>query len=442
MVDADTHDSRGAILVRQLGALERLFYRYSERNPSHFLIVAQFDELLAADQLRPALEAARRRHPLLSVHVEDRPATRLGFYRASTVAPVQLTIHRDPELSWQAVAAAELTQPFDRTRAPLIRATLLQQAVTSTLMLTFDHTIADGISSVSVLHDVVEALNGNELAVLPTPPSADSMIARALAHIDPLDRAELNGDPRMLAPSVIRRFDGTLPRVSTVTMTEVDTERLVKRCASENTTVHAAIVAAMCRVWAKEEGKDFVRVLNPINFRMLIGADRECALYMLTAPTGLDLRDGAQFWEQARATTAQIQIARSGRGIRTASIAIGEAMGLDADFGDAEELFVHACPAEMTVTNLGAQNLDGAGPIRPATVWGPVVLSQTDGEYVTGVTTYEGRLRMVTCGYNVSSTFLDSVEATISAVIDQTRRTGHQWSASEPVTDDGRGQRL
>jgi hypothetical protein len=52
-------------------------------------------------------------------------------------------------------------------------------------------------------------------------------------------------------------------------------------------------------------------------------------------------------------------------------------------------------------------------------VWGPVVLSQTDGEYLTGVTTYEGRLRMVTCGYNVPASFLKGVGEALMAALEE-----------------------
>ncbi|GAB1813563.1 hypothetical protein [Mycobacterium sp. MUNTM1] len=92
---------------------------------------------------------------------------------------------------------------------------------------------------------------------------------------------------------------------------------------------------------------------------------------------------------------------------------------IDADTADAEELFGRISPWDIMVTNLGVQNLDGASPLRPTAVWGPVVLSQTDGEYLTGVTTYEGRLRMVTCGYSVPASFLKSVGAALMAAVEE-----------------------
>lgn len=415
MKDNVPHDNAATTLVRQLGALERLFYRYSERNPSHFLIVAEFDEVITEDQLRAGVAAAQRRHPLLSVRVEDRPQLRLCFVRTAYVAPVPITVTQGTATAWPAAAADELTRPFDRTHAPLIRAQLLQRTSGSTLLLTFDHTIADGISSVLVLHDVVTALNGEALADLSTPAPAGQLIARAVPETRPPDALGLASDPRMAAPSRIRPFDGTSPRVATVALADQDTARLVQQCRVEHTTVHAAIVVAMSRVRAAERGNDFVRVLNPISFRALIGARDDCALYMVTIPAGLPVADGTPFWEQARTVSAQLRVARSATGIRIASVAIEQAITLDAEAGDAEDLVVRMCPADMTATNLGVQNLEDVGPLRPAAVWGPVVLSQTDDEYVTGITTYEGCLRMVTCGYSVPSTFSSHVAAVLVA---------------------------
>ncbi|OBG51083.1 peptide synthetase [Mycobacterium sp. E735] len=401
-----------AQFIRPIGAMERLFYRYSERNPTHFSLVAEFDQVLTANKVRPALAAAQRRHPLLSAHVEDQPGSRLGFYRAATVPPITLTVHRAE--SWEPVAADELSRPFDRSRAPLMRASLLQGRTGSALVLTFDHTLADGISSVLVLKDVVAALNGADLPNLPVPQAQEDLVARTLGEIAPL---ELPDDPRMRVPSAIRPFDGAPTNVHTMAMAEVDTALLAQRCREERTTVHAALVVAMCRVRAAVRGEDFVRVLNPINFRGLIGVGGDCGLFIQSTWTGLSPWDGVSFWEQARATTAHLDVARSARGIRTASQAVSEAIAVDAEVDHAEELFSRVCPFEMIVTNLGVQNLDRSGALRPTAVWGPVVQSQTEGEYVTGITTFEGRLRMTTCGYSVPATFLKSVgDALLAAV--------------------------
>jgi Condensation domain len=417
--ESNQQDQSATTLIRPIGALERLFYRYAERHPDHFVLAAEFGEVLTAGRLRRALAAVQRRHPLLSAHVEDRPGTRLEFYRAATVAPITLTVYRGPEASWEATAAEELGRPFDRSHAPLMRASLVQGPASSALVLTFDHAIADGISSVRVLDDLVAALNGAKLQDLPIAQSQEQIIAGTLGRLDPFEPDQLDGDPRMGEPSTIRPFDGTLTNVHAMAMTEVDSARLVARCRAERTTVHAAILTAACRVRAAERGEDFVRVLNPINIRALIGVGRDCGMYMQSTCTGLAPWNGAAFWAQARAMTAHLEVARSARGVLTGSLAIQQAMPVDADADDAVDIFTRMVPWEMIVSNLGMQNLDDAGPLRPTAIWGPLAQSQTDGEYFVGITTYEGSLRMATCGYSVPSTFLKGVGAALVAAVDE-----------------------
>lgn len=416
---SSSHD-QPADLVRPIGASERSFYRFSERNPAHHMAVAEFAEVLPADRLRWALAAAQRRHPLLSVHVEDRPGIRLGFYRASTVAPIELAVRRSSDPSWQAAAADELSRPFDRSRAPLMRASLLQGPGRSTLLLIFDHTIADGISTMKVLGDVLRSLNGEALPDLPLRESQERIIDRELATVEPYDPTVQPGDPRMLKANSFRPFDGAPTNVHTVAMTHGDTARLAQRCRAERTTVHAALVVAMSRVRAAERGEDFVRTLNPINCRALLGVNDDCGLFIQSATTGMAPWDGTPFWEQAREMTANLDLARSASGIRMAAELGEQVITVDADVDCAEELFGRLCPWDLLVTNLGVQNFDGIGPLRPTAVWAPVVQSQTVGEYVTGITTYEGRLRMATCGYSVPATFLKSVADALLAAVEET----------------------
>ncbi|MCV7102662.1 condensation domain-containing protein [Mycobacterium palustre] len=419
MREGNPQDRSATTLIRPLGAVERLFYRFAERHPDHFLMAAEFDEVLTARRLKRALAAVQRRHPLLSAHVEDRPDTRLAFCRAPTVAPITLTVYRSPEASWEATAAEELGRPFDRSRAPLMRASLVQGPTSSALVLTFDHAIADGISAVLVLDDLVAALNGATLLDLPTPPTQEQLVADTLGRLDPFDSADLPSDPRMTEPSTLRPFDGTLTNVHAMAMAELDAARLVARCRAERATVHAAIVTAACRVRAADTGEDFVRVLNPMNIRALIGLRRDCGLYIQSTSTGLAPWDGTAFWEQARAMTAHLEVARSARGIRTASLAIEHAMPVDAAADEAVNVFTRLVPWEMIASNVGVQNLADACPLRPTAIWGPLLQTQTDGEYFIGITTYQGQLRMATCGYSVPSTFLKGVGAALVAAVDE-----------------------
>jgi hypothetical protein len=396
-----------ATLVRPVGAIERVLYRYAERNPVHFLLVAEFDVVLAEDQVRAALLAIQQCHPLLSVHVEDRPGSRLGFYRAESVGRIELTVHERYDSEWQLLAAEELARPFDRSTAPLMRAVLVNGQSSSTLLLTFDHTIADGISSVIVLNDLVDSLNGHQLTPRDVPRSQEETTALRLPSPNPQPMPE--PDARMLKPNSIRPFDGTRSHVYTVALHGSDTARLVNRCRAEQTTVHAAIVTASSRVLATLRGEDFIRTVSPINIRALIDVGNDCANHISYTVTGVAPRDGSEFWDQARAVTAELSAARSADAVAVIPAMLEQAIPVNAEAHDAEQFIITGTPADSMISNLGVQDLAARGAIRPTALWGPVVNTQIDGDCLTGVATYEGRLRMVACGYSPTEEYLQNI---------------------------------
>lgn len=323
--------------------------------------------------------------------------------------PIDLTLHRDYAQDWQLLAADELTRPFGRLAAPLMRATLATQGTTSTLLLTFEHVVADGISSVLVLNDLLAALNGEAAIPLPLPMSLEDLVTREL-DASGADEVSLDADdPRMAVPSSIRSFDGTPPYVHRIEMTGDETARIVDRCRREQTTVHAAIVAAASRVRGAEFGEEFVRTFSPINIRELVGQGPNCCLCIASARTGMEPAAGTDFWTQAREITRELSVARSAGAQVIGSTIVEQQLPVDADYAAAEQFFRAGLPFELMVTNLGVRNFADFGPVRPRAIWGPIVLSQVDKEYVTGVVTYDGRLRMVSCGHTPTSRFLEGV---------------------------------
>jgi hypothetical protein len=361
--------------------------------------------------MRRALDSVQQRHPLLSVHVEDHASTRLGFHRAHAITPIPLTVHHGDCSDWQSLAATELATPFDQSCGPLMRATLATTRMSSVIVLTFDHTIADGISSVHVLDDLVAALNGRQLSNLPVPLAIEDLIDHSLEGTAVTELPQ--PDTRMAEPTSQRPFDGRRPFLHTVAMTEADTARLALRCRTERTTVHAAILVAAFRVRGEQLGDTFVRALSPINIRELTRAGRDCAAYFSGTCTGLEPADGRSFWEQARAMSADLDAARSAPGIVAGSQAIRQAMPADATADAAEQVFGKVFAWEVLATNLGRQDLTDTGPIAPSAIWAPIVQSQMAGEYVISIITYRGRLRMACTGYAPTASYVQAVLDTL-----------------------------
>ena len=395
--------------LRALGLRERCLYLYSERNPMPFVLAAEFSIALDAHRLRDALVAVQCRHPLLSAYLKNDPETGPGFRRKVPVAPIDLIVHQDFDHDWQLLAAEELTRPFDTATAPLMRAMLATRQMTSTLLLTFDHVIADGISAVLVLNDLLAELNGESLPTLPLPKSLEELATRQFNGFRIIKASPDLGDPRMTKATSIRPFDATPPHVYRVAMDHHTTARLIERCREERTTVDAAIVTAASRVRGRHCGEDFVRTYSPINARELVTQGPGCCLCISFACTGTAPADGTPFWRQACDVSNQLKIMRSADGLMLGSAVIDQQFPADADCEAAEHFLRTMLPFEHTITNLGRQHVPLVRPIRPRAIWGPIIVTQIEREYVTGVITYDGQLRMVTCGYTPTAAFLEDV---------------------------------
>jgi len=403
-----------AELVRPVDAMERVMYRYGERNPLRFMVCAELDVVLDEHAVRFALDHVQRRHPLLQVHVEDRPDGHLDFCRVEEPAPVPLRVITNS--GWQAVAIEDFVEPIDRSIAPLMRAVLLTNAGRSALILTFDHTVGDGIATLMALKDVLAVLNGEALPVLPVPPSQKSMLETAFGPVQNWSvLTPPEPDARMARPMSVRRFDGTPTTVHAAEVPAEHTSALVNRCRAEHATVHAAIVTAASRVRSDMRAEEFVRVMSPINLRDLVRAGGDVAVYLSSAVTGMAPWDGTSFWDQARTLTAELAIARSVPGVLTSSAGTQQAMGVGADPSTAEHLFTKVMAFEMLISNLGVQDLESSGPLRPTALWAPVLETQIADHVTIGITTYAGVLRMVSVGYDSTQEFIEAVARTLVA---------------------------
>jgi hypothetical protein len=399
-----------AELVRPLGAYERIFHRIREGYPMHFSLVAELAGAFEPEQLRQALVAVQHRHPLLSVHIEDHPGTRLGYYRAAVVPPIPLTI-LETDLGWEQVAANELTMVFDPTTAPLLQVVLLRRGpAAATLLLTFDHAIADGKSAVFVLQDILTVLNGQSLAVLPVPPSRETLLARQPAPVDsPAAVAAPPAPDWLMAPGTLRPFDGARPEVTSLTFSEELTSQLMQRCRAEQTTVHAALVAAASLVLASA-GQQHVRVMSPIDIRELLGADRDCAMYFNSTRTAYNTEQPQTLWELARTTSAQLTQGRAESMTRFISALMEQMIPSDAEHDTVKNMFTAGNSYELFISNLGRLDIPENALIRPIAIWGPVMLTQLQGEQVVGVATLHGQLRLVNTSHAPIPNFLALIQ--------------------------------
>jgi hypothetical protein len=400
-----------------------MYYRYQQKNTMHFCVVAELADDLDPAVLDAALLAVQQRHPLLNVYVEDHPQTRLGFYRAASVPPIPVTVvNAAPGSGWRDVVAEELTRPFDRSNAPMIRVVLLRSgpSTSAAIVLSVDHVIVDGLSAGYILRDLFSALNGHDLDMLPVPPSQEELIGR-LRNGQPVAAMGAGDQPPPEQPgwlatlSMIRPFDGALPHLSTVAFDEDLTGRLVTRARAERTTVHSALVSAMSRVIMESGRNPFVRMLTPCDFRSHIGVDDEVCLYFTMIRTALPREQLTDLWDIARLVGDQLAGARSVPALLAGSAAIEQFIPVDVTTGDTEAFLVGGLSFEAFASNLRVVDMGPPEAVRPVAIWGPAILVQVEGELASGICTFNGQLRIVSVSHDPLPGYLDRVRDVLDA---------------------------
>ncbi|MFE2181220.1 peptide synthetase [Streptomyces sp. NPDC059455] len=389
-------------VVRPLGPCERTIDFYMHRNPLQFSLVAEMDRPVSASVLASALATLQDRHPLLGVAV-DRAAPEAVYRVSEGAIPLEVAADGTP---WQSVVAVEQTRPIPPAPGPLARAVLVPQEPGCAIVLTFAHQITDGVGGLRALLDLVAALDGEEL----TPPGDVPRTQEdLLAHLD--GAADLGGtadagdatagpplddDERMSAVGELTPFSGRTPHVDTLALDRGLTTRLVRRCRQEGTSVHAALCAAATVVFHRR-GRDFVRVLTPVDLRRAVGLPDEVVNRFTSVRTGSAGHDAKDFWALARRTRASLALQRTPAALKAGAAALAQHAPSSA--GDAEAMMSAATAADIQITNLGVAYPSGQSPSRQSpsglsALWGPAQITQLRGEHILGVVTVGGRLRM------------------------------------------------
>ncbi|MBR7741857.1 hypothetical protein KC207_00935 [Phycicoccus sp. BSK3Z-2] len=400
--------SRGG---RALGPFERAIDLYMERNPVQFTLVGELRRTVTRGRLESALLRLQEVHPLLAVRIEGSGVTS-AFVPDEWPVPVTVL---PEDTSWRSVAVREQQDPIDTRHGPLLRASLIpRRAQGSVVVLTFAHQIADGIGGLHALHDLVEVLAGGtvENDVLPEP-MEDLMLRRG--HGGEADDTSTDDiDPRMAAPTAVIPFEGAAPHVGAVALDEDATARLLGRCRSEGTTVHAALCAA-ASVALSRRGLDFVRVLSPIDLRRSAALPSAVSVRFSATRTGSEASDGSGFWDLARRTSDALS---EGRAPETLDAMVRALVaGPPSTVDEAEAMITTTNAADVQVSNLGlARDHEEL-----SAVWGPVQISQLRKERMLGVVTTGGRLRLTETTHEPGPGILGDL---VDALEEQTRPGG------------------
>ncbi|OLP19728.1 hypothetical protein BST81_04110 [Leptolyngbya sp. 'hensonii'] len=390
-------------ISRSLGPTEQALWLHDQAHPLHFVLTAQFRGDLDPVGLAQALDHLQARHPLLRVSIHTDLSGSPYFVEGSAPIPLQV-LPRLHSQHWQQRVAQELTQPFDWAIAPLIRIVLLQSPGLSDLLMTCHHTIADGLSAVILLRELLTLMNQSPLPPAQPLPSALETLLPVQEPAYPVRVGQT-----VLARSLLwvkRLFQPARPpfhplanlqlRVQSGSLPPAMTRALLRQCRQEQTTVHAALCAAFLLALAQQESHlHSLHCFSPVNLRPYLTASlaETCGLYIVPARTTHDLTAGQTFWNIARSLKFQMTGQLTMEKLQSACRQIQALTAARPDPHTLLEIFTDNLNSDLMVTNLGRLDLpQQAGSLSLEAVYGPAVLSGFRQERVVGLATLDDRL--------------------------------------------------
>jgi hypothetical protein len=380
---------------RPLGSLEHLFWLLDQNRSVHFAVTAQIAGRASPHDWLEALERLQERHPILSVCIDGNPGS-IPRFRQDDPAPIPLRIvEGDPKARWESEVSEELATPFDSSRAPLMRAVLIQGSRDTAFILIAHHSIADGLSLAYAIRDTVSAVCGGYLAPLPSLPSQEEMLAARAPRVT-LARASTQPDSAPTGtPGTYRPLDHGRPTVKGLRLEPALTTRIRDRARQEGTTVHGALSAAVV-IAGRKISADWrnipLRVMSPISSRPLLDVGENCGVF-ISAATGVFERKAPSFWELAREAKTAIAAGQTRDGVAGLLSALGEVVGKGAEISTAAEFAAVAFAHEAMLTNLGMLTFDSRfGPLKLEGLFGPAVLAGMEGQQTIGVATVAGSI--------------------------------------------------
>lgn len=281
----------------------------SERTSANGFVSVRVRGPLDDAKLRAALDRLPRKHPMLATRVVREQGGLV--LTTDAVPPIPLRIVSDDgsgQLLLE-IAAAELVAPLARSTGPLTRFTLVRHldGERADLIITVDHTVADGIACLYAIRDLL-ALHESpdlEIAPVPLPPPVTQRVPAPILDAAPPPVPPPSGRPPSTPPSLSTSdtvvVSAELPREPM--------QALARRCRERGVTVHAAVCAAFAAARAAvSEGKTEVLISSPVSYRHRLdpGARDTVSCSIAFADLHVNVSPPGSFWDQAHAVQQQL----------------------------------------------------------------------------------------------------------------------------------------
>ncbi len=400
---------------RLLGPLEKVVYQMDRAAPLNFTTVARVRGPLSLEAVRAGLDAVSERHPYLRARIREEARGEPTF-RSGGLTP---SLRQAGGGDWIAEAEREVTTHLPAETGPLVRCVVVEHgAEDHSLLLTFHHSIGDGMSGVYLVRDLLTATaavssgSAPSLAPLSDTRAMDDRLPGVAQGLGGWLRRqrfflrELGYTLRHGKPVKVRRDREAFAyerraRLIHEVLDEAFAGRLAERARAEGTTVHGALSAAMLLGVLHDAGvKGRARVMfgSPVNVRKQLEPEvgEDIGLYAAMLAFNGPVSVGEGLWSVARAI----------RAATAADLARGEALvalGLmDTIYGllggdrleprELAERWEKAMPTTTGLTNLGRLDVE--------TRYGELALESLHflaspsvlGDFISTATSLNGRL--------------------------------------------------
>lgn len=405
--------------LRPLSVYERLFWAVDKVYGFNFSMAVSFRGTIARARWNAAFAQAQKRHPFLNVSLNQDDPHAPVFMRGEGF-PIPLVFQRrTSSTEWQRVMECEVAEPFDLTRAPLLRAVLLEDDDGCDLVLTANHIIVDGIGVVALVGDLLAALSGETLAVLPVPPSAEDRVAEVRASQSAKAGENLQQDA-VTAPPVrlfaCRKCSGK-PEIRAVRLSRDKTALLQRCCRQQRTTIGAvllaALVSALRRLQPALRATD-LQLVTPVDARPYLGNAADLVL-SISSGRAVSTYPDAELWARARALKSQLAPFQSFAAIEATFGRVQAALAAKMEASALVEMLIQNFGHDLLLSNLKSAEFRAVpADLTVEAVWGPSVLLGVEGEQMVGVATFDGALHLVHTSFTPVAGLLEATRQMIA----------------------------
>jgi hypothetical protein len=391
-------------IARPLGAVEEFLWLFDHSSPKHFCLIAEVTGPTTVSEWRNALDALQERHPMLSVSI-DTTYNRVPHFKSSTGQPIPLRVAEE-NTTWQHETEREMRTLFDPTKAPLARAVLILRPEKAFIILVTHHSVADGMSSVFLLRDLLTALSGQSLSRYLFPRSLDEIIGVPI---------RTSSDPGVAFSYDLAKKCVEAPvHVKSSILARELTRQLQERAHQESTTIHGILCAAIA-VAGREINQSWrenpFRIFSPVDIRRLISVEDQCMVAFSKANTVIETNSTTSLWELARFIRGTLLPFKTPEGNKPVIKSITGAMASNMNVEEGARFNRAAFSEEVMVSNVGLVPFSpDFVKVTVKSLWAPVMLRGHEPEQTIGVATINGSIHLVHSSWTPIPGLLESVE--------------------------------